>query len=140
MTRSMLQAAVLGVAVALASGNALAQRKSDLGKREYDANCAVCHGLDGKGSGSYAEMLRTTPTNLALLTKNNGGVFPVSRMYEVIDGRQAIKAHGSREMPIWGQVYLAKGGEQWDVPYDPEVFVRSRILALIEYINRLQVK
>jgi hypothetical protein len=44
-------------------------------------------------------------------------------------------------MPIWGLDYLAKGGQSYkDVPYDPEVFVRTRILALTEYIYRLQAK
>ena len=41
---------------------ALAQGRPDLGKREYDTNCAVCHGLDAKdafhaltlGAGSVA--------------------------------------------------------------------------------------
>ena len=27
-----------------------------------------------------------------------------------------------------------------DVPYDPEVYVRTRILSLVEYLNRLQLK
>jgi hypothetical protein len=34
-----------------------------------------------------------------------------------------------------------KAGEYYmDVPYDSEAYVRARILALIDYISRLQVK
>ncbi len=46
--------------LAAVTGLALAQQpKTDLGKREYDNNCAVCHGSDAKGNGPYADMLRT---------------------------------------------------------------------------------
>jgi hypothetical protein len=40
-----------------------------------------------------------------VLSKNNNGVFPLNAVYEVIDGRKSIKAHGTREMPIWGLRY-----------------------------------
>ena len=44
-------------------------------------------------------------------------------------------------MPIWGNQYRVRAAEYYiDVPYDPEVFVRAKILALIDYISRLQVK
>jgi hypothetical protein len=47
-------------------------------------------------------------------------------------------------MPVWGRDYSqesAKAGEYYlDVPYDMEMYVRSRILALIDYLNRLQAK
>jgi mono/diheme cytochrome c family protein len=112
----------------------------DLGKREFESNCASCHGLSGKGGGYAVEWLRKSPTDLTTLTKRNGGVFPVSRMYESIEGGN-VASHGSRDMPVWGQDYRTKAAEYYvDVPYDPETYVRSRILALMEYINRLQEK
>jgi hypothetical protein len=44
-------------------------------------------------------------------------------------------------MPVWGRDYQIKAGEHYgDVAYDPEVYVRGRILALIDYLNRLQAK
>jgi hypothetical protein len=37
--------------------------------------------------------------------------------------------------------YQAKAGAYYvDVPYNPEVYVRVRILALIEYLDRLQAR
>ena len=112
--------------------------KIDLGKQEYQENCAVCHAANGKGGGPYVEFLRKSPPDLTQLTKSNGGVFPVNRMYETIEGAN-VPGHGSRDMPIWGMDYRIKAGEYYmDMPYNPEPYVRARILTLIEYINRLQ--
>ena len=119
---------------------AVAADKVDLGKREYDSNCIACHGKDLKG-GAYVDFLKVTPPDLTLLSKKNGGGFPLERVYAVIDGRQEVKAHGPRDMPIWGRDYQIKAGEHYvDMNYDPEAFVRGRIFALIDYLNRMQAK
>jgi hypothetical protein len=45
------------------------------------------------------------------------------------------------DMPIWGADYLLKYAADYaDVPYDPEAYVRTRIVALVDYLNRIQVK
>lgn len=41
------------------TATALAQAKLDLGKREFETKCAVCHGLDGKGKGLMPSSSRT---------------------------------------------------------------------------------
>ena len=46
------------------------------------------------------------PANLTVLTKKNNGVFPFEAVYEVIDGRKEVTAHGTREMPVWGRRYM----------------------------------
>ena len=117
-------------------------RPTDFGKREFEANCASCHGVNGKGQGPLVEFLRRSPPDLTLLAKNNQGVFPMSRLYQVIEGG-GLPAHGSRDMPVWGREYRIKDAEYYmDTPYpfEPEAMVRSRLLALLEYINRLQIK
>jgi mono/diheme cytochrome c family protein len=119
---------------------AVAADKVDLGKREYESNCIACHGRDLKG-GAYVDFLKVSPPDLTLLSKKNGGIFPLERVYAVIDGRQEVKAHGPRDMPIWGRDYQIKAGEYYvDMNYDPEAFVRGRIFALIDYLNRMQAK
>jgi mono/diheme cytochrome c family protein len=137
-----------GVSIAIAAMFAVsgissatwAADKAGLGKLEYQSNCASCHGNDGKG-GAYVDFLKVTPPDLTQLSKKNGGVFPLERVYSVIDGRQEVKGHGPRDMPIWGRDYQIKAGEHYgDVAYDPEAYVRGRILALIDYLNRLQAK
>ncbi len=116
----------------------------DVGKQEYDDKCAVCHGQNGKGKGPIADMLKVAPSDLTILTKNNGGVFPFGRVYGVIDGRQVVKLHGERSMPVWGRSYLSDeaGAKNYfaDTKVPMELYVRLRILALIDYLNRLQAK
>jgi mono/diheme cytochrome c family protein len=136
MRRLVALALTFGAAAAMAQQS---QQRVDLGKREFDSNCAVCHGRDGKGGGAYVELLKRSPPDLSTLSKGNGGVFPISRVYDVIEG--AGPGHGGRDMPIWGQDYSIKAAEYYmDVPYDREAYVRSRILALAEYLNRLQAR
>jgi mono/diheme cytochrome c family protein len=116
------------------------------GKREFDSNCAACHGMDAKGRGPVAGFLTKNPPDLTLLARGNGGVFPMDRLYRAIDGRDLPEGsqagpHGSREMPIWGRDYRLRDGEyHGDTPYDPDAMVRGRILSLLEYLNRLQVR
>jgi mono/diheme cytochrome c family protein len=135
------QLAVLGIGVAVCALGfpAMAQPKADMGKREYDSNCASCHGADGKGGGPYVELLKRSPPDLTMMAKRNGGVFPVAAAYGVIEGQG--RGHGSSDMPVWGQDYKVQAGEYYvDVPYNPEVYVRTRILSLIEYLSRIQAK
>lgn len=127
--------------VVAASAVAAPPAKVDPGKAEYEASCALCHGVAGKGDGPYKSALTKAPTDLTQLAKQNAGAYPFNRVYEAIDGRKEIVAHGTRDMPIWGQRYqLAAADYHVDVPYDPDVYVRARILALTEYIYRLQAK
>jgi mono/diheme cytochrome c family protein len=141
-----LIAALAGVSAVTLPLLASGQQKTDLGKREYDANCAVCHGASGRGDGPYVAYFglvsgKTSVADLSTLAKRNNGGFPFARVYEFIDGTQLVKAHGTREMPIWGADYKVKGAEYYmDVPFDPEIYVRARILALTEYVYRLQAK
>jgi hypothetical protein len=84
-------------------------------------------------------------------------VFPLSAVYEAIDGRNAVESHGTREMPIWGcrhtpspispaktskrKVYkLDRYESHLDLACDPEDIIANRILSVIEYLRRIQEK
>jgi mono/diheme cytochrome c family protein len=71
----------------------------------FRAYCASCHGSDGKGHGPAAAGLKTRVADLTVLAKNNGGVFPATRVRTAIMGEEVIASHGSREMPIWGPIF-----------------------------------
>ena len=62
-------------------------------KQDFDANCASCHGFDGKGHGHALYVTpQVKPPDLTVLSKTNGGVFPTDRVYKSIDGRNGILA------------------------------------------------
>ena len=55
-------------------------------------------------------------------------------MYRVIDGREGIRGHGTRDMPIWGTVFI----EQEDGTIARESRAIGRILSLIYYVQSIQ--
>lgn len=142
-SRLLVLAALMMGACGFASANDK-KVKFDVGKLEYQNSCALCHGKDGRGTGAIVDLLKKAPTDLTMLSKRNNGVFPFAHVYAVIDGREMIKAHGDRDMPAWGNRYSSdttKAAEYYmDVPYDMEMYSRSRVLALIDYLNRMQAK
>jgi len=94
----------------------------DVGKEEYETKCVICHGVSGKGDGPQALALAKKPADLTVLAKNNGGVFPASRVHEIIDGRLEVAAHGPHE-----ETFVRR-----------EARVNGRIKALVDYLARLQ--
>lgn len=135
MMRQAFRNGVFLLALLGVSTLARSEPPRDLGQREYQANCAICHGLDGKGGERPAPDL----PDLTTLARNNGGQFPLARVYGAIDGRAELRAHGLREMPVWGNYYAMMAiPDHDDYRHLPEAFVRSRILALIDYLESLQ--
>ena len=118
------------------------QQEENLGQKEFLRSCASCHGESGKGDGPIAKSLVNPPSDLTKLSAKNNGVFPISRVYETIDGRVQSLTHGTREMPAWGDTFI-QGVTSRDSPdftskEMAEAIVRQRILALVEYISTLQ--
>lgn len=103
------------------------------GKEMYTAYCAVCHGTDGKGGGPAASALKVPPTDLTLLSKNNGGKFPDIKVASSIRGESSFSAHGSKEMPVWGALF-------WRMSSGHESEVQQRVANLGKYIETLQAK
>jgi mono/diheme cytochrome c family protein len=131
----------------VAYGACASAQDVDIGKTEYLSACASCHGTEGKGNGPVSKELKTHPADLTTLAKKNNGVFPFNRVYQVIDGRDAVSSHGTREMPIWGYRftpphYNLKSTDDavLSPPASSEGIVHSRILAVIDYLNRMQEK
>src|SRR3974390_1323491 len=76
------------------------------GEKMYVTYCAVCHGIDGKGTGPAVAALRTPPPDLTLLSQRNSGKFPEMRVHQVILGDSAMPAaHGTKDMPVWGDLF-----------------------------------
>jgi len=105
------------------------------GKLEFGRNCAICHGINGKGSGPITPLLKKTPADLTQLSKKNSGKFPFWPTYRMIDGREPIDGHGGRDMPIWGDRFRAEAGS---LQQGAEATVRGRILEIIVYLQSIQ--
>ena len=97
--------------------------------KEY---CAVCHGTDAKGSGPAADALKKRPADLTQLSRKNGGNFPDLHVINYIKGMDTVASHGSRDMPIWGNIFSAMSPNQ--------DLVTLRVNNLMEYVKGLQAK
>lgn len=80
------------------------------GKGIYNAHCASCHGLEGKGDGEVAQYLKVPPADLTRLRYAHAGEYPLEEVIEAIDGESSVKGHGTREMPIWGVAFRSVEG------------------------------
>lgn len=104
------------------------------GQQMYVTYCASCHGSSGTGNGPAAQALKSPPPDLTTLSKNNGGVFPSDRVGSVLRLGVAAPAHGSADMPIWGDLLpsLNSGSK------NSSTEVQQRILNLTNYLKKMQ--
>jgi mono/diheme cytochrome c family protein len=111
----------------------------EIGMREYMQRCAACHGPRGSGDGPVATLLETPPPDLTLLAQRNDGVFPVDQVYQSIDGRREITAHGTSEMPLWGRYFSAEAVDRGaSAGVDADQIVMGRILSIVYYLQAIQ--
>ncbi len=115
-------------------GGETPEDRETLGAVSYRVHCQNCHGRSGAGDGPMAELLKIVPADLTLLAARSDGEFPAEQVYQAIDGRQEIAAHGTRQMPVWGLGFQDIGRDS-----DQEDAVRNKILDLVAYVKTLQV-
>lgn len=109
---------------------------AELGQEHFTQYCVSCHGEDGRGQGPVAGALKKPPADLTHIAARRGGRFPDGEIARFIDGRFAPEAHGSREMPVWGERF----GERIPEAGVSEEITRGRIVVLVEYLKSIQVK
>lgn len=106
------------------------------GKELYRQHCSVCHGPDAKGDGSLYDArsadksVRVPPADLTLLSQRNAGKFPAARISDAIYSKEPIPAHGTPDMPAWGDVF-------YNLKSDPKL-IEARVRNLTAYIESLQ--
>ena len=131
--------ALVIILAASALGGTASAQDAEVGQAEFRDHCAACHGLTGLGDGPIGALFKTPPANLAQISQRNGGKFPFKRVYEIIDGTAVLAAHGSRDMPLWGDRFLRDAKPI--TPDQVEItrqMVQQRILSLVYYIGTLQ--
>lgn len=142
--KRMLKQVAAAVSVLLFAAGSLAYAQENLGsqsigKMEFQKNCAACHGMGGHGDGPLVEFLKQTPPDLTLLSKRYGGVYPQDKVYDWIRDVEKVRAHGTAEMPVWGERYSREIMETYGPDYvGPGSSVTQRILELVFFIGSIQ--
>lgn len=107
---------------------------AEMGVDVYLQRCASCHGIDATGDGPVASVLKAAPTDLTRIAERRGGDFPEGEIARYIDGRFETPAHGTQEMPVWGERFGALVPEAGL----SEEISRGLIATLIEYLKSIQ--
>ena len=111
------------------------------GAKDFQAFCATCHGWGGAGAGPVADVLSVEPPNLTLIADRNGGVFPTEKVYKQIDGLEMPRAHGTKQMPVWGVWFayeaIADSLHTGDKTPPPEK-IDKRIRGLVAFLASIQ--
>lgn len=135
MTKLLIAGAAL--AVMAQPGIAEAQTASR-GAEAYTLACGQCHGQQGRGDGPLARVLNTPPADLTTLRQRDPNrEFPFFRVFQMVDGRTVMPAHGTREMPAWGAVFAIEAADRFG-PHGAETYIRGRIVELVTHIETLQ--
>lgn len=106
------------------------------GKATFERYCSSCHGTDAKGDGPLANLLTKKPADLTQLARQNGGTFPGVKVMRAIDGREEVRAHGTSDMPVWGERFKAESA----AVHTRETAVRGRAQEIVQYIQTIQEK
>jgi mono/diheme cytochrome c family protein len=101
----------------------------------YQQLCASCHGVSGKGDGPVAPLINIHVPDLTRIAWREGGEFPAEDVRRTIDGRWDRRAHGARDMPVWGwQLYDSANPDD----AGERARVDSMIGRLVDYLRSIQ--
>ena len=129
---------VMGMAFGVSSAWGQQEEIIEGGRYHYEKFCAACHGPGAQGDGPQASSLSPKPANLTLLARRNGGTFPFWKTYQMIDGREVIPSHESRDMPVFG-VWFRIPDDEVSIQTEWADQVRGRIWQLLSFLESIQV-
>ena len=130
----LVLAAILPLAAGCVLGR-IARTPAEEGREIYLDMCASCHGEDARGGGPAASALRTRPPDLTRIAARRG-LYASRFVIDVITGKEAIAAHGSREMPVWGERFAER--EPSMATAVASIFFRRRLEILADYLEDIQ--
>lgn len=135
MIRLLIALISIGSLAACATAPKPAALSSLSGMQLYEQLCASCHGIEGRGDGPVAPLIKIGVPDLTRLAAREGGEYPTEDVRFVIDGRFERRAHGPRDMPVWGwQLYDSSN------PDDDDERARTNALIdrLVVYLQSIQ--
>jgi len=134
LARAIVALALLGLSVSAASAQPKIEQAPIKQTSAADAAamftnyCSPCHGKTGVGNGPAAAALSKAPADLTKISARNNGTFPEVRVKRYIEGADEVAAHGSRDMPMWGDLFRSLNRDTAQI----------RIQALADYLRKLQ--
>lgn len=99
----------------------------------YLRYCGACHGPKAEGDGVAATVLQPKPANLTTIARRHDGTFPSAAITAFIDGTKPLPAHGSSEMPVWGEILREEPGGSGS-----NAVIQSKLILITEYLRSLQ--
>jgi mono/diheme cytochrome c family protein len=132
--KSALRLSVAGLA-ALLAGGLLACREAtapELGAAQYANYCASCHGEIG-ADGAVTGRKPDAP-DLTALAAHFGAPLRRDELASFIDGRRDVRAHGARDMPVWG----ARLYESYPQTPGTEAVRGGTVELLVDYLASVQ--
>ncbi len=135
-------APILLLVMLAASPSAQADAALEQGRADFAALCAPCHGVDGKGDGPKAATLSSRPSDLTTIAARHG-TFPEDKVFATIAGFDMPEGHGTRAMPIWGDVFVTEGvGKSTTVAdaMSASDEASRRIAGLVRFVASIQAK
>jgi len=93
MKRYLLIIVITAVSVVSLASASMAAQKTFEGRKIFNTYCFLCHGLDGKGTGPLAKVMKPKPADLTATKRSD------TELSDIILGRTR---HGvEKEMPEW---------------------------------------
>jgi mono/diheme cytochrome c family protein len=139
-TLAILAAGLFGLASATLAADTTKKEGWAFGKDQYNARCAACHGVDGKGHGPAVKSTgMLPPPDLTTYAKRNGGKFPTELAWQKVDGRPTGWSE-ERSMPVWGREFRHEAGANPTFTTKPETYAAAEIYAVLEYVRGMQIK
>lgn len=115
-----------------AQGDGTDIAKAALGRTTFRSLCVSCHGPEAKGDGPVAKHLSPKPADLTQISARNQGTFPAEKVHRMIDAREPVAGHGTKDMPVWGDALRQLDNVQ------SEADVQKKITELTEYLRSIQ--
>jgi hypothetical protein len=135
--RSALIAGVAGLLISACAGTPERAPAQLSGLELYQQLCSSCHGVSGHGDGPVSSLIRIGVPDLTRIAARDGGEFPTEDVRRTIDGRWDRRAHGARDMPVWGwQLYDSSATDD----ASERAVVDSMIDRLVTYLRSIQVE